>query len=302
MLKRLAFINSSTLKSFYKKLNVDVERFLIGLEGFELLEDPLGLRRWHPPVHGDGKFYEDLSRHPWYYLKEKEEFSFARKLIGNARVLEVGCGSGYFADGSCFDSYIGLEMNADAACNARQKGHRVQEMMLHEYAILNPASVDVVCSFQVLEHLSDPSSYFEAAFTVLTPTGILITSVPAEDSFVGSSFYNCLNAPPHHLTRWTDNALTKFPTQFGFECIELYHIPVEPVHYRWFWRSLLEEGFLTEGSMIHSPTTRVSLRLKRKIAELFLSLMGFCFSVPRHFFIPGHTVLSVHRKSSSCIL
>jgi hypothetical protein len=115
MSKVLISLSAEKVRWAYMRLGVDVNRFLHGINCFQLVEQEHGLRRWLPAVSGDGEFYEQLSLHPWYYMKEKDEFSVARKIIGEVDVLEVGCGCGHFADGSEFSSYVGLELNACAA-------------------------------------------------------------------------------------------------------------------------------------------------------------------------------------------
>jgi SAM-dependent methyltransferase len=292
----LASLSANSVRGAYRKLGVDVDRFLVGVEQFDLTEDRHGLRSWRPAIPGDGKFYEQLSEHPWYYMKEKDEFEAARKVIGKVSVLEVGCGSGFFADGSEFASYTGLELNQAAAGDARAKGHHVEELMLHDYANEHPASADVVCSFQVLEHLTDPADYFLSALKILKPGGRLVTSVPAEDSFVGSIVDNVLNAPPHHLTRWTDEALKSFPLELGFDCLDVIHLPVENQHYKWFWNTLIERGMLPKGTSDFAMPKSLTTKLKVKAAIAALSALGFNFAVPKELSIPGHTVMAVHRK------
>lgn len=298
MTKSDSTISAEYIRKAYAALGVDVERFLDGLERFELHDGPHGLKVWSPVVAGDGKFYEQLSAHSWYYSKNKDEFEVARKFIGKSNVLEVGCGSGYFADGSLFDSYIGLELNHAAAREARGKGHRVEECLLSEYADQNPGTVDVVCSFQVLEHMTDPADYFSSARKLLRPGGKLVTSVPAEDSFVGACISNVLNAPPHHLTRWTDHALKTFPIELGFRCSDIVHLPVERQHYKWFWSELLWRGFVPCDGLVLKKNSSIMPRIRRKVAMAVLSALGFNFCVPEDFFIPGHTVVVIHEVHS----
>jgi SAM-dependent methyltransferase len=291
-------VSSEAIISFYRNIGIDVSRLLGNVPFFELCEDSSGLKQWFPSVPGDSKFYQDLSDLSWYYSKNKPEFDVAIPLINDQSVLEIGCGFGFFADLGSFNSYIGLELNSAAVSVAINKGLDVRKQPFEDYSLLNPASVEAVCSFQVLEHLPDPSSYFIAAYHVLVGGGLLITSVPSESSFVGCLHNNILNAPPHHLTRWSDEALTNYPKQFGFECIDLIHLPVEDPHRQWFWDSLLEQGFMrpTRAGLSMQPNTLAKIR--RVLSVWLLKMMGFSFSVPSDFCIPGHTVVAVHKKIS----
>lgn len=296
MKKHLASLPSDLLARGYRKLGINIDHLLVDIEKFELVEDKFGLRRWEPPVHGDEEFYEQLSKKSWYYMADKEEFKLAREIIGRASVLEVGCGPGFFADHSDFSSYVGLELNGNAANRARTKGHNVIEQMLNEYADSNPSSVDCVCSFQVLEHLPNPKDYFIAALKALKPGGRIITSVPSEDSFVGAIFDNILNAPPHHLTRWTDRALKEFPLSLGAYCLDIHHIPVEKQHQKWFWHQILRHGMVSGCSYDEAKQTPLAVKLKIKFAMASLAAIGLKFTVPNNFCIPGHTLIAVHKN------
>lgn len=292
LVKYLYSIKTADLKQQYKALGADISRLLGDVEEFELLEDEDGLRIWSPQITGDSQFYSELAQNnSWYYLNDKREYDLAFGYIGDQSVLEVGCGEGHFALQKKFSAYIGLELNREAVKKATGQGLDVRLQSLQDYAREHPASVARVCSFQVLEHLPDPRAFLQAAHTVLQPDGLLITAVPSEDSFAGSIRSNGLNAPPHHITRWTDKCLRTLPIRQGFECLEIVHIPVEPVHYGWFWSTLLERALQGDNADL-SRRQRVTGRILLRI----LISLGITSCVPEDFCIPGHTVLAVHRK------
>ena len=291
----IKILSACSVRRFYAKLGVDVERFLANVDNFELIKSTHGFLEWRPSRPGDGPFYEQLSHFSWYYSAVKDEFFFASPFVKGKSVLEIGCGAGFFADMADFGSYIGLELNAEAASSARAKGHHVECKSFSHYADTNPESFDVVCSFQVLEHLVDPSEYFRASLRLLKPGGLLITSVPSEDSFVGSLEHNILNSPPHHLTCWTDDALRDLPVSLGYVDPEIHHLPVEKQHYKWFIASLLEPGFRSDKSE-SAWLSRLLLKGKMKLAMGFLRFLGSNFSVSPEFNIPGHTVVAIHQK------
>lgn len=288
----IASIKLSDIKTKYNKLGTDISRLVEGVEEFQLIEDDDGLRTWSPSITGDSQFYSELAKNnSWYYMPKKKEFDVAYEFIGNKSVLEVGCGEGYFAEKKNISSYVGLELNSTAVATARAKNLNVILKDFKEYASENPSSVANVCSFQVLEHLPDPKAYFQSAHQVLESDGLLITAVPSEDSFAGTIYNTCLNMPPHHITRWTDKCLKKLPSKYGFECVEIIHIPVEQIHYKWFWTNLLEKAMKPE-----SDKSSIAKKIKLRIVLKILTSFGITFSVPENFCIPGHTVLSIHKK------
>ena len=292
-MKQLAAIKTSRLAEQYKFYGVDISRLVKGVDEFQLLEDADGLRFWKPAVTGDSAFYEDLcEKIPWYYVPDKEEFRAARKHIKPGPLLEIGCGEGLFAIKENIPHYIGLEINKAAARKAISKGLTVHIANFEDYSNTHPSCAKTICSFQVLEHLSSPEIFFKSSYKLLQQDGILITSVPCEDSFVGTLESNCLNAPPHHITRWTDKCLRTLPSKYGFECITLIHIPVEPCHYGWFWSSLIDK------SLQHAECGKGPIQeLKLKVAMKLLNFLGATSYVPKEFNIPGHTVLAVYKKA-----
>jgi len=290
--KRLYAVKAADLKRQYKALGTDISRFVDDIDEFELLEDENGLRSWSPPITGDSRFYSELAaNNSWYYLPDKKEYDIALQHICDGPVLEVGCGEGHFALKNNISSYIGLELNEDAVKRALSKGLDVKLKDFEEYAIQNPSSVLNLCSFQVLEHLPDPGIFFKSAYKVLGDNGLIITAVPSEDSFAGSIRYNCLNAPPHHITRWTDKCLKQYPIKYGFECVDIVHIPVEPIHYGWFWSTLLDRAINQGGEKLS-----IKNKIKRKILMKMLNSLNTTSIVPEEFCIPGHTVVAVHKK------
>lgn len=291
-MKRLYSVQASDLKQQYKSLGTDISRIIDGVEEFELIEDDDGLRTWSPPVTGDSQFYSELAdNNSWYYLPDKKEYDIAFEFIGDKSVLEVGCGEGYFPLKKSISSYIGLELNQEAVKKANAKGLNVKLQDFQEYASQNPSSVSNVCSFQVLEHLPVPGDFFQSAYEVLQNDGLMITAVPSEDSFAGTIKTNCLNAPPHHITRWTDKCLKTLPSKYGFECIDIVHIPVEPIHYNWFWSTLLDRALNQRNSKIS-----IKDKIERKILMKMLDSLEVTNIVPDDFCIPGHTVVAVHKK------
>jgi 2-polyprenyl-3-methyl-5-hydroxy-6-metoxy-1,4-benzoquinol methylase len=219
----------------YRKKGIDIEPYFRVERRTTLCRCPsCDLRFFSPAPAGDEGFYEQLQVQDWYYQEDKPEYLFAKDLVPeHASVLEVGCGKGAFrAYLPPSVSYTGLEFNDEAIRKARDKGLDVVKQPIEQYAgqgILH----DVVCSFQVLEHVDRPGSFFHACAQALKPGGTLIIAVPAQDSFLAIAANSPLNMPPHHLTRWTDLALSNLAQREGFRKIELWHEPVAHFHQDW---------------------------------------------------------------------
>jgi SAM-dependent methyltransferase len=291
-------VKAKELIEKYKRLGVDITSLVGTIPEFHLHRNADGLMHWQPAVMGDSEFYGQLAAaNDWYYLKEKAEYAYAATWITNHGLnLEVGCGEGHFAQIYKIQNYTGLEINDAAVKWAHQAGINVQRADFHQFATNFPASAKRLFSFQFVEHLSDPYAYFKSAHRVLSDGGFLITAVPAEDSFLSLHQDDPLNCPPHHMTKWTDQCLKRLPETFGFQFVDLHHVPVESVHHTWFLETFLEQVFLARRlghpEMKLSKKQRIALALLKKIKGLLISAA----TLPPDFHIPGHTVVAVHKK------
>jgi SAM-dependent methyltransferase len=110
----------------------------------------------------------------------REDLRVARHLVREAfptggSILDVGSASGYFLEsmGDNWEKH-GLEINHLAAQRARARGGiNVHECWLSS-ARFTGQSFDVVCSFDVVEHLAEPMSFFQEARRILKPSGSLL--------------------------------------------------------------------------------------------------------------------------------
>lgn len=214
--------------------------------------------KWFAPLApGDEKFYESLQQHDWYYQHDKAEFGHAAEIVQRfgerLNVLEVGCGRGAFAANlNPGHRYRGLEFNDKAIALASQAGLDVAKVTVQDEALRAPGAYDIVCHFQVLEHVADVDGFMSACVAALRPGGLLLVTVPADDSFVGIAAANWLNLPPHHLTRWTDAALRQLCPRYGLDVHELWHDAVADYHAQWYARTMQQ----------HAVRTMLGLQLK----------------------------------------
>lgn len=255
---------------------------------------------FNPLKSGSVDYYSQLQKQSWYYPKDKSEFEFARKFINQSdTVLEVGCGNGSFADLITCQDYLGLEFTETAINAAREKGHKVLLESLENYADKNPEKNDVVCFFQVLEHVPDVRSFLQAAVNSLKPGGLLVVSVPSADSFLSYSLNNILNMPPHHLTRWTKQSFESVASMFNLNIIAHEHELLADEHVQNYLETMMlmaiSPSYKTNMPLIDiSFAYKLRIRLAGFLARLLAPVMKHKVLRPN-----GHSITYVFQKSIS---
>ena len=182
-------------------------------------------------LEGDEAYYARMSEFEWYYHPNRWEHQKARELIDKSdRILEVGSGSGLFmkklADADI--AAYGLELNPRGVANAEREGIKLINQTIEDHAQAHANEYDVVCSFQVLEHVANPLSFLQGMLRCLKKGGKLIVGVPNNDSYI---FRNkmpnkVLNMPPHHVGLWTYESLESLQRVLGIKLREVYYEPL----------------------------------------------------------------------------
>lgn len=224
------------VKIWSKRYQIDVKDFfenILELHEYECLES--GLVFYSKQARGgDSKFYGQLQNLAWYYEEDKWEFQRALSDISPMdSVLEVGSGSGYFLSKlhqRKQSKILGLELNKSGAQSCQEKGLDVREELLDDFAVTTTEKFDVVCSFQVLEHVEEPLAFLEAQILLLKQGGQLIISVPNGESFLAKQDCALLNMPPHHLSRWTVKTAKYLAEKLELELKKVEFEPLAKCH------------------------------------------------------------------------
>src|SRR5215210_748175 len=100
------------------------------------------------------------------------------RLPPQARLLDVGCGSGEFLAAAEEKGLKpkGIDVSEDAARLCRNKGH---DAVSGDFLTLDLGSpFDAVTMWDVIEHLRDPAAFFERTGAILAVDGVFIGKVP----------------------------------------------------------------------------------------------------------------------------
>lgn len=266
----VAKIREDWIKSF----QIDISGECLGQDKFYLYEcKRTGLKFYYPhEIVGSPKLYEKLQSFVWYYVPDKWEHHVALNAIKKYdRVLEVGAGSGSFVS-QCLRkgiNIVGLELNKSAVETAQARGLPIKSDCLENYTKNRSDYFDVVCAFQVLEHVSDPHMLLEQMSGVLKKGGRLMISLPNANSFLKYD-YNLLDMPPHHMTLWNKHSLNALPQLFPFKLKRILYEPLAKHHIEYFinvyhahfqYRFNLKHGFPKRSLHIVELLLKAGLRM-----------------------------------------
>ena len=156
-------------------------------------------------------------------------FRFLPRLDGgNKRLLDVGCGAGYFltvareAGWEC----SGAEPDPAAAANATARGLDVRQGGIDAWHD-SPTGFDAVTMSHVMEHVPDPRETVEAVFDLLKPGGQFYLETPNIDALSHGAFGRDWRGleTPRHLVLFTLESLTGLLKNSGFTEIRQRQIP-----------------------------------------------------------------------------
>jgi SAM-dependent methyltransferase len=239
-----------------------------------------------------GKTQEALFR------EHEERYVFAGQYVAGKDVLDIACGTGvgtFFLKQAGARSVVGIDIDAQAVAfaQANYQGCRFEVGDATEIS-LRDACVDVVVSFETLEHISDQSKFLAECKRVLRPGGLLICSTP------NTKVYRWLGRNNYHVHELTFGDFHSC-LQNDFASVELY-AQQEVMYPLYVLRRLLVRLL-------------VSLRLKQSLVTLLArneDVNRRCFfsagtdvksiRVFRQLFFkkPMYLVAVAHKRSSAC--
>lgn len=233
-------IDVNKIINLYQEKGIDVKRFFKNINQIQILKcSKTGYRFYYPfSCIGDAKFYAELSKGRSNYYSSRWEHDVALQYISkNNKVLEIGSGFGAFLKKlrSANIDGIGLELNTHAVEVCKNQNLHVLSDNYQEFAEKHSGGFDVVCSFQVLEHIPEVDSFFRAARKLLKKGGRLIVGVPNNNPYLFiTDKYHTLNLPPHHVGLWNKTSLKKVGKEHSLKTCSTVFEPLTE-NYRYFF-------------------------------------------------------------------
>jgi len=149
-------------------------------------------------------------------------YDVVKRLIDRLRpstALEIGCGQGAFGARLADEvKYLGVEPDASSFQVARSRIEPRGGMVLHGIHRVVPegTTYDLVCAFEVLEHIDDDLGALADWVPFVRPGGHLVLSVPAfQDRFAA------MDAHAGHFRRYNPAELEERLVEAGLTNIEI---------------------------------------------------------------------------------
>lgn len=156
--------------------------------------------------------------------QERHRVEFFGKHKRAGRVLDIGCGRGYFLKACRLRGYdvAGFDVSDDAATSVQETlGIPVATGEMRE-GLFEPGSFDVVTMWHSLEHTRDPRVPLAFASKWLSVDGILVVEVPnyeCTDAMMEGSAWKDWDLP-YHQFHFTPGSLRGLLLRCGFTVLE----------------------------------------------------------------------------------
>lgn len=148
----------------------------------------------------------------------------ARRGAGTGRFVEVGGGFGTFGEElralGLFQRITVVEPTPHLAATCRARGLEVIESPV-EKVTLPDGAVDVVASFEVIEHLFDPGAFLRTVHRLLAPGGLFVLTCPNGQGFDIATLGPASDAVDvEHLNYFHPTSLGRLLASTGFDVVE----------------------------------------------------------------------------------
>lgn len=176
-----------------------------------------------------GKEYSDYKadRQALEYNFKKRIKALEPYLTKDTTLVEVGCAYGYFLN--LIKDKVGKHTGYDLSVDGVKFGKKELGVNATNENFLTakiPAnSVDVICMWDVIEHLSDPKAFIAKARRILKPGGRIVITTGDIAGIIprwrGDKWR--MVHPPTHLYYFTPDTLGKLLANEGFEVVRVGH-------------------------------------------------------------------------------
>jgi SAM-dependent methyltransferase len=162
----------------------------------------------------------------YWFARHEVAYRWVADLLGTDRVVvDAGAGEGYGTSllaPSLARPVITLEYDATACRHMRNTYPDARVVMANLDTLpLRTGSVDVIVSFQVIEHLWDLSGFLRECRRALSPGGQLIVTTPNRLTFSPGLARGTKPMNPFHVEEFDAQQVTMMMDSAGFDRVDL---------------------------------------------------------------------------------
>lgn len=120
---------------------------------------------------------ENLIKTYGYYLNELKQLKLLKQPKDNTRLLEIGCGSGFFLSEARrlgFKNVYGVEPGRKSVEKAPSKIRKNIKVDIFRPGLFKKDFFDVICCFQTFDHIPDPNSFLKECHKILKKGGLML--------------------------------------------------------------------------------------------------------------------------------
>ncbi len=163
--------------------------------------------------------------YPADYLKDKRDFTqlYGRMMkllpnISGGRLLDIGCGQGDFINHAYKEGWMVEGVDLMAWENIHSLPIKVGDFLKMN---LSAEKYDAVTAWALLEHVRQPSAFFEKVSQLLRENGKFIFVVPNFEA--PAMRHSCTEDIPRHLWLFSPRAVAQYLQKFGMELRSIRH-------------------------------------------------------------------------------
>jgi 2-polyprenyl-3-methyl-5-hydroxy-6-metoxy-1,4-benzoquinol methylase len=206
-----------------------------------------------------------------FTVKKKVNLIFNLNKKKAGKLLDVGCGSGFFLSNAKTAGWktLGVEPDEKTRVSVQQKG--IDVLPLSNLSEIESDSFDVITLWHVLEHTHFPNKTLNELKRILKPNGSLIIAVPNRLSFDAKYYKNYWAAfdVPRHLFHFSKKNIFQLAENAGLKVNQ-----IKPMLFDAYYVSLISEkhkkGYLLTAIIVGALSNFIGWFKKEYSSHIYI--------------------------------
>ena len=227
MLSKCKLCNGTRSKYLYDKNTFEVRKCLSCDVVYTVIPEKFNFDTIYNESYFQGGMSDGYNDYKGSRNVLHSEFSREVKLLRkytseHKTLLEIGSAYGFFLDvAKHYFEVDGIEIAQDAVDYAIRNGHIVYNSVLDSNLADKLGKRDIICMFDVIEHLPNPDDTFRIIDQIIEPNGLILLTTGNIDSIIAKLFGKNwrLMTPPQHTFFYSKNTLKYLLERYNYEVL-----------------------------------------------------------------------------------